>query len=175
MLEQLQYPIGRFKVPRGITSAAIEQWVHEIEILPEQIQKATEGLSDSQLDTPYREGGWTVRQVVHHVVDSHINSYVRFKWALTEDMPTIKSYDENSWATLADYNEPIEASLALLKALHQRWVVLLKSLTPEQLKLRFVHPETKAKIRLDINIAIYAWHGKHHLAHIEGLKERMGW
>lgn len=175
MSESLQYPIGRFKIPRSITPSAIEHWIHEIEILPAQIGKALAGLSDSQLDTPYREGGWTVRQVVHHLADSHINSYVRFKWALTEDMPTIKAYNENTWAELTDYESPIEVSVALLKALHHRWVILLKSLTPEQLKLKFVHPETNAKIPLNINIALYAWHGKHHLAHIEGLKERMGW
>ncbi|MEZ4887419.1 MAG: putative metal-dependent hydrolase [Chitinophagales bacterium] len=174
-LEGLQYPIGRFKVPRGITSMFIEQCIAEIEALPQQIETAVAGFSESQLNTPYREGGWTVRQVVHHLADSHINSYVRFKWALTEDMPTIKAYNENTWATLEDYDAPVEVSVHLLKALHQRWGILLKSLTAEQLQLKFIHPESKAKIPLDVNIALYAWHGKHHLAHIAGLKERMGW
>ncbi|MGB0931345.1 MAG: YfiT family bacillithiol transferase [Chitinophagales bacterium] len=174
-LEQLQYPIGRFKVPRGITPSSIEQYIQEIESLPEQISEAVTGLSDLQLDTPYREGGWSVRQVVHHLTDSHLNSYIRFKWALTEDMPIIKAYNEQTWAMLPDYKAPVDISVHLLKSLHQRWVILLKSMTPEQLKLKFVHPETNAKIPLDINTALYAWHGKHHLAHIEGLKERKGW
>ncbi|MFK7906862.1 MAG: YfiT family bacillithiol transferase [Chitinophagales bacterium] len=174
-LEILKYPIGRFKVPRKITSAFIETAINEIEMLPQQIQAAVAGLSESQLNTPYREGGWNLRQVVHHLADSHINSYVRFKWALTEDMPIIKAYDENTWANLADYEAPVEVSLALLTAMHQRWVILLKSLSPEQLKLKFIHPESKSKIPLNVNIVLYAWHGKHHLAHIERLKERMGW
>jgi len=174
-LETLKYPIGRFKVPRGITPTFIEVAIQEIETLPKQITTAVAGLSENQLDTPYREGGWSIRQVVHHLADSHINSYIRFKWTLTEDMPTIKAYDENTWADLADYDAPVEISIALLTAMHQRWVILLKSLSPEQLKLKFIHPESKSKIPLDVNIALYAWHGKHHLAHIEELKNRMGW
>ncbi len=174
-IEELQYPIGRFKVPRGITQDLVNQWIQEIDILPKQISQAVKDLSDLQLDTPYREGGWSLRQVVHHLADSHLNSYIRFKWALTENQPIIKAYDERTWAMLPDYEAPVDISVHLLTSLHQRWVILLKSLSSEQLKLKFVHPETKAKIPLNINIALYAWHGKHHLAHIEGLKERRGW
>ncbi len=174
-LEVLKYPIGRFKVPRNVTPEMIQKWIDEIEELPSLIQKAVEGLSQEQLDTSYRPDGWTLRQVVHHVADSHINSYIRFKWALTEEMPTIKAYNEQTWATLEDYEAPVDISLALLAALHARWGLLLRSLSAEQLKLKFVHPESGAKIPLDINTALYAWHGKHHLSHLQGLRARMEW
>jgi len=132
------------------------------------------GLSEPQLDTPYRPGGWTVRQVVHHVPDSHINSYVRFRLALTENEPTVKPYDESRWAELADSRTAhIETSLALLESLHERWVLLLRSLSPADFRRQFRHPELGA-VSLEKNLALYAWHGRHHVAHITSLRERMG-
>lgn len=174
-LDVLKYPIGRFKVPHSISDKMLRGWIEEIEALPTLMSQAVKGLTEEQLNTPYRPEGWTLRQVVHHVADSHINSYVRFKWALTEEIPTIKAYNEQTWARLEDYSAPVEISLALLTALHTRWTLLLKSLSAEQFKLKFVHPESGAKISLDINTALYAWHGKHHLAHIEGVTKRMKW
>lgn len=166
-LEELKYPIGKFQRPKRITLETLGRWIDEIEHLPHQIRVAVQGLNENQLNTPYRPGGWTIRQVIHHLPDSHINSYVRFRWALTEDKPTIKAYYEDRWAELSDAkNANIEISLILLEALHIRWSLLLRSLNLEQLQKTFVHPESKAKIRLDENIGIYAWHGKHHLAHI---------
>ena len=139
------------------------------------MRDAVEGLSSEQLDTPYRPGGWTVRQVVHHVPDSHMNSYVRFKLALTEDEPTIKPYEQERWAELADArNEPVETSLVLLESLHRRWVSLLKSLKAAELARTFRHPELGV-MTLDRNLALYAWHGKHHVAHIKSLRARNGW
>jgi hypothetical protein len=137
------------------------------------MRAAVASLSPEQLDTPYRPGGWTVRTVVHHVPDSHINSYVRFKLALTEDEPVIKPYDEAAWAKLVD-SGPIEPSLTLLESLHERWVQLLKTLSDADFARQFRHPELGA-VRLDQNLALYAWHGKHHVAHITSLRERMGW
>ena len=158
-----------------MTEADLDRWLAQIEALPRELRDAVAGLSDEQLDTPYRPGGWTLRQVVHHVPDSHLNSYVRFKWALTEDEPAIKTYDEARWADLADYRDlPIEASLEFLELLHRKWVVLLRSLTPEQWSRRFVHPEW-GRIDLATTAGTYAWHGRHHLAHITTTAERFGW
>lgn len=174
--EAIRYPIGTFSAPNTISPEQRQHHITEIEQLPQNMQKAVEALSDNQLDTPYREGGWTIRQVVHHVPDSHINSYIRFKWTLTEDSPTIKPYFEDRWAELPDtQHTPIEVSLRLLQALHQRWVVLLKSLREEDWPKVFIHLDTHKRIRLDTALAMYAWHGKHHLAHIQNLKEKMGW
>jgi hypothetical protein len=134
-----------------------------------------EPLSPAQLDTPYRPGGWRVRQVVHHLADSHLNSFIRFKWALTEDRPAIKAYHEDRWAELPDYVDvPVETSLRLLDALHERWVALLRRLDAADLKREFLHPESGA-VRLDVNIGVYSWHGRHHLAHITRLAEREEW
>jgi hypothetical protein len=142
---------------------------------PAKLRAAVAGLTDQQLDTPYRPGGWTVRQVVHHVPDSHMNSYMRFRLALTEEQPAIKGYDEAAWAKLPDaQSAPVEISLSLLDTLHRRWVMLLESLTPEQWKRTFLHSEL-GPVSLERNLALYAWHGKHHVAHITGLRERMGW
>jgi hypothetical protein len=142
---------------------------------PVTLRTAVEGLSQQQLDTPYRDGGWTVRQVVHHVPDSHMNAYIRFKLALTEEEPTIKPYAEDRWAGLADTKStPVEVSLVMLDALHQRWVELLKSLTPSDWKRQFRHPE-RGVVSLEMNLAMYAWHGKHHVAHVTELRHRMGW
>ena len=171
-LEQLKYPIGKFVKPSTIDQSTIQSWIEEIEHLPHQIRKAVEDLSEEQLNTPYRPEGWTIRQVIHHLPDSHMNSYVRFRWALTEDSPTIKAYHEDRWAELDDAKHAdINISLILLEAIHIRWCMLLRSLTPEQLKKHFIHPESGAKVYLDENIGSYAWHGKHHLAHIKNCIE----
>lgn len=139
-----------------------------------RLRAAVEGLTEAQLDTPYRPGGWTVRQVVHHVPDSHLNAYIRMKLALTEDGPTIKPYDENLWAELSDSRMPVDASLSLMDALHRRWVTVLRSLQPADFARTFLHPEAGV-VSLDRLIALYAWHGRHHVAHITSLRQRMGW
>ena len=163
----MKYPIGPFTAPNEITSEMIQKWIEEIETFPQLLRDAIQNLTEKQLDTPYREGGWTVRQVVHHCADSHMNSFIRFKLALTEDNPTIKGYDEAKWAALPDGSQlAIEPSLKLLEGLHQRWVALLKSLGPEDFKKTFFHPEKQKSIPLDKTIALYAWHGKHHLGHV---------
>ena len=174
--EKLKYPIGLYAPPMVISEKEVDQWIEEIATLPKLVRNAVSGLTDEQLDTPYRPGGWTVRQVVHHIPDSHLNSYVRFKWTLTEDTPTIKAYYEDRWAELGEArNAPIEPSLKLLEALHARWVLMLKTLTEDDLQKKFIHPETNTEVLIGWNIGNYAWHGKHHLAHITELKNRMGW
>ncbi len=171
----LRYPIGKFAFPKEATAAERRQWIEEIAEAPAQLRAAIAGLNDRQLDTPYRDGGWTVRQVIHHVPDSHMNSYVRFKLALTESEPTVKPYDEAAWARLADSADtPVEVSLAMLDALHQRWVRLMSSLDEQGWKRPFRHPEI-GPVTLEQNLALYAWHGKHHTAHITGLRARNGW
>ncbi len=171
----LRYPIGRFRPPEQVTAEDRREWIAEIESAPARLRSAVEWLSDKQLDTPYRPGGWTVRQVVHHLPDSHMNSYVRFRLALTEDEPVIKPYLEDRWATLPDAaTSPPGMSLDLLDALHRRWAALLNSLTPEQLQRTFRHPELGLRT-LEWNLGLYAWHCRHHLAHIEALRGRMGW
>lgn len=170
----MKYPIGEFSPPAQITPAHIQNWISEIEALPEQITLAVQGLDDEALERTYRPGGWTIRQVVHHLPDSHMNSYVRFKWTLTEDAPTIKPYYEDRWANQPDYQANIAVSLNLLHALHERWAVLLHSLTEADLERVFVHPEDGKHYVLKEVIGLYAWHGKHHLAHIEIAKGRVG-
>ena len=174
--ESLRYPIGKFSFPDAVTPSDREKYLAEIERLPTDLRKVVEGLTDEQLNTPYRDGGWTVRQVVHHVPDSHMNSYVRYRWTLTEDQPTIKAYYEDRWAELPDASSaPIEPSLQLLEAVHRRWMLLLRAMNDEDYARSFTHPETSKVIRLDSMLALYAWHGKHHVAHIQSLKDRMGW
>ena len=174
--EDLRYPIGKFSAPAEITPQKRVAYLQEIEALPASMRAVVAGLTDKQLDTPYREGGWTVRQVVHHVPDSHLNSYVRFRWTLTEDQPTIKAYYEDRWAELPDASSaPIEPSLQLLEALHQRWLLLLRAMDDEAYTRTLVHPQTQKVIRLDTMLAMYAWHGKHHVAHIQSLKDRKEW
>ena len=146
-----------------------EGWIQEIEELPRLLREAVQDLNNEQLDTPYRVGGWTVRQVVHHLSDSHMNAYIRFRLALTEDHPIIKPYEEARWAELPDYTLPIEISLSLLEALHQRWTTLLHSLSPSDRNKTFIHPDS-GEVSLGENIGIYAWHGRHHLAHITSLR-----
>jgi uncharacterized damage-inducible protein DinB len=174
--EDLRYPVGRFDVGARPDPADVARWIDEIAGLPARLRAAVEGLSDEQMDTPYRPGGWTVRQVVHHVPDSHMNAYTRFKLALTEDEPTIRPYDEAAWAELEDTRAtPPEVSLALLDALHRRWVTLLRALGPDELARAFRHPEMGRSVRLDATVGLYAWHGRHHVAHVTGLRERMWW
>jgi uncharacterized damage-inducible protein DinB len=174
-MHDLRYPIGSYEPPNPITPEQREEWIAVLASAPARLADAVAGLSPEQLDSPYRDGGWTVRQVVHHVPDSHMNSYVRFMWALSEDTPTIKAYDEVAWAEVADARTaPIEPSLALLERLHGRWVLLLRSLTESQWQREFVHPEG-GRIDLATNLGAYAWHGRHHTAHITSLRERMGW
>jgi hypothetical protein len=173
--DDLRYPIGRFTAPEVVSPAQLAAWIDDIERLPAILRSVVEPLSAEQLETPYRPGGWNVRQVVHHLPDSHLNSFIRFKWALTESRPTIKTYFEDRWANLPDYSKvPVTTSLRLLEALHERWVGLLRALGPADLQREFVHPEL-GTIRLDVNIGLYAWHGRHHTAHITGLVEREGW
>ncbi|MFI5120490.1 MAG: YfiT family bacillithiol transferase [Thermoanaerobaculia bacterium] len=174
-MSDLSYPIGKFTW-RGAGSAEDRaRRIAEIAAAPAALRNAVAGLSDAQLETPYRPGGWTVRQVAHHVPDSHLNAYVRFKLAVTEDTPTIKPYDEAAWAQLADVKTvPVATSLALLEALHARWVALLRSLGETDWARTFKHPELGV-VPLEKNLALYAWHGRHHVAHVTSLRERMGW
>jgi len=166
-LEKLRYPIGRFKMTEQPTAEHIQNWIDDIQQFPSDFRQIAQSLTEQQLNTPYRPDGWTLRQVIHHVADSHINSYIRFRWALTEDAPTIKAYDETLWAELLDAKTaPIELSLNLLEGLHQRWVILLRSFSESDLQKAFVHPESGKSIPLYKNIALYAWHGKHHLGHL---------
>ncbi len=171
----LRYPVGKFKFPETVSAEDRQKFIEQIAETPARLRAAVSGLTGEQLDAPYRPGGWTVRQVVHHVPDSHMHSYARFRLALTEDEPTIKSYKEDRWAELLDARTgPVDVSLALLGALHERWVVLMRSFTEADWKRTFRHPEL-GSIRLEQNAALYAWHGRHHVAHITGLRDRMGW
>jgi uncharacterized damage-inducible protein DinB len=173
-LDTLRYPIGRFHPPLTSLPGARSAQIDTLRQLPGSLHAALQGMSDAQLDTPYREGGWTVRQLVHHIADSHMNSYVRFKLALTEDWPTIKPYDEAAWAELPDSREPIEPSLGLITALHERWVVLLEGMSDEDFGKGFKHPE-RGSHNLATTLAIYDWHSRHHTAHITALRARQGW
>lgn len=173
--QALRYPIGRYSPPSEITSEHRTVWIAELESLPDRLNDAVKGLSDDQLDTPYRPGGWTVRQIVHHFPDSHLNSYTRFRLALTEQSPTIKPYAEAAWAELPDAKSaPIEPSLLLTGALHKRWVMLLRLLSDGDFKRTFRHPE-HGEITLDWTLGLYAWHCRHHIAHITELRKREGW
>ncbi len=170
-----RYPIGKFEPPKEVTPALREQAILTIAELPAKLRAAVKGLNDAQLDTPYREGGWTVRQVTHHVPDSHMNAYARFRLALTENQPTIKPYDEKLWAELADANSaPVEISLALLEPLHDRWVRLLRSIATPDFARMFVHPDHGAR-SVDWMLFLYAWHGRHHTAHVTTLRQQKGW
>jgi uncharacterized damage-inducible protein DinB len=170
-----RYPIGRFEEPPAYDPDVRAAFLIQIEEAPARLRQAVYGLAPFQLDAPYRDGGWTVRQVVHHVADSHVNSFVRFKLALTENEPLIKPYAEKAWAELADSRTgDVELSLDLLAALHRRWLVLLRSLAEPQFARTFRHPE-RGLMTLDRNLALYAWHGRHHTAHVTALRERMGW
>ena len=171
----LSYPIGQFVPVTPGTAAVRGSAIDDIAALPRRMRDAVAGLTDAQLDTPYRPGGWTVRQLVHHVADSHMNGFIRLKLALTEDNPTIKPYDEDAWAGLADAALPIEISLAILDNVHARWDVVNRGLTPEQLRRTFFHPEMQEQLTLDAHVQLYGWHSKHHVAHITALRQREGW
>ncbi len=171
----LRYPIGHFVRPPVIDAAHRHGSITTLAALPENLRAAVYGLTDAQIDTPYREGGWTVRQLVHHVADSHMNAYVRTRLALTEDWPTIKPYEEKLWAELSDANTlPIDVSLELLESLHRRWVALLESLTPEQWERGYNHPES-GRQSLAVVVALYDWHSRHHVAHIVALRKSKSW
>jgi hypothetical protein len=170
-----RYPIGKFQAVDRTDDAMRSEFITQIADTPSKVKTAVQGLTEKQLDTPYREGGWTVRQVVHHLPDSHLNSYVRFRLALTENEPTIKPYKEHLWAELYDARTaPVVLSLQLLESLHERWVLLLRSLTPADFSRTFRHPENGVR-NLDWLLQLYAWHGRHHVAHITALKEKMKW
>jgi len=170
-----RYPIGQFTWTGSNSPEQRASAISDIEAAPRNMRDAITGLNDSQLDTPYRESGWTVRQVVHHVPDSHMNSYIRFKFALTEHEPSIKPYDEAMWANLVDARSaPVEPSLNLLEGLHHRWTLLLRSLSEDDVKRRFFHPELGV-VTIDQYIALYSWHSRHHVAHITTLRKNKGW
>ena len=173
-LEKLRYPVGHFSPPADSTVELRRTQIETLSMLPARLRAAVDGLNDAQLDTPYREGGWTGRQVVHHIADSHSNSYIRIKLALTEDWPTIKPYDEAAWAKLSDSRLPVEISLDWIAALHFRWVSLLETLTDEDFQRGYVHPEN-GRQNLAHVLALYDWHSRHHTAHLTTLRERMGW
>jgi hypothetical protein len=170
----VRHPVGPLPRPEKVSAEEIELAVAAIAALPENMRSAVAGLNDKQLDTPYREGGWTVRQLVHHVADSHANLYIRFKMGLTEDWPTIKPYDQDAWVALADSELPVEVSLTLLESLHRRWVTVMKSMSEADWELGFVHPET-GRFTLAQAVVLYEWHGRHHTAHVTELRRRMGW
>jgi len=174
MPEDLRFPVGEFVMPSSVTPDMRVAAIRNIAELPARMRDAVRGLSNAQLDTPYRPGGWTVRQVVHHVPDSHMNAFVRLKLALTEENPTIKPYDEKLFAGLSDASLPIESSLSILDGLHARWAALLGSLTPQQFARPWFHPEIGA-ITVDYLLQTYSWHSRHHVAHITSLRARQGW
>ena len=167
-IDHLKYPTGRFTAPEEITLEHVQEWIDTIETFPERLTKALDGVTEEQLEKSYRPGAWTVRQLVHHLADSHVHSYIRFKWAMSEDNPTIKGYDENVWSAMLDAREaPIDVSLAMITGVHARWVAFIRTLSLEDLSRTFFHPQYNRTVPLDRNLALYAWHGEHHLGHIE--------
>jgi uncharacterized damage-inducible protein DinB len=175
MTNDPRYPIGKYE-PKPFSVEQKEKWLMDIKFLPEELERSILNLDASQLQTPYREGGWTVQQLIHHVADSHMNAYIRFKLGLTEINPTIRPYDEKEWALLADNDTvPINVSITLLHALHQRWVATIKDLTDADFARTVVHPEQGRQMTLWFLLGLYAWHGKHHTAHINVLRETKGW
>lgn len=175
-LKKLQYPIGHFECPTEITSSHIKDWIQTLEMLPGHLDELVKNLTSEQLETPYRPGGWSVRQLVHHIADSHHHSYTRFKWALTENKPLIKAYEEKDWSNLFDARTaPIQLSLNYITALHAKLVYLLKGLSEDDLRKYYLHPDGEVAVTVAENIGKYAWHGTHHCAHIEGVLKREGW
>lgn len=173
-MTDIRYPLGKFVPVVSLSADQRAACIEQIAAAPAAFRRAVTGLTDAQLDTPYREGGWTVRQVAHHLPDSHINAYVRFKLGITEREPVIKTYEEKEWAKTPEVRAPIGMSLDLLTALHQRWVTLLRAISPADFSRTITHPEW-GKPSLDTMLALYAWHGRHHTAHVTALRERMGW
>jgi uncharacterized damage-inducible protein DinB len=172
---QLRYPIGKFARKENYSREEIQSYIDTIGKLPGKLKDEIKNLDQAQLDTPYREGGWTVRQVVHHLSDSHLNAYVRIKWTITENTPTIKAYDEKAWAETPETLLDPGMSIALLQALHHKWTALLSRLDEVDRQKKFTHPETGKEMKIDAMVAMYAWHGEHHLNHIISLKKRMNW
>jgi uncharacterized damage-inducible protein DinB len=169
------FPVGKFQPPSGpLPAGQRAEFLQQIADAPTKLEAAIKGLNDKQLDTPYRDGGWTPRQVVHHVADSHMNAFIRFKLALTEDNPTIKPYEQDLWANLADQTLPVDVSMPIVHNLHQRWVTVLRSMQEPDWARTFTHPELGMQ-RLDRTLALYAWHGRHHVAHITSLRDKQGW
>lgn len=174
-MKENQYPIGKYE-PQPFSADQLKKWLVDIEILPQLMEYAVQNLDATQLDTPYRAGGWTIRQLIHHVADSHMNAYIRFKLGLTEDNPTIKPYEEQLWAIMADtFEQPIYISLTLLHALHKRWLSVLKNIKQDEWDRTIVHPASNKQMTLWFLLGMYAWHSRHHLAHITTLKENMDW
>lgn len=175
-IEELKFPIGTFEKPTTITKNILSEWISDISLFPTRLRNEVMHLTDEQLNTQYRPGSWTIRQVIHHCADSHMNSLTRLKLALTEDQPTIKPYFEERWAELADSkNMSIEPSIKMIEGIHERWTVLLNNLAEEQYGRIFIHPEHGKAFRIDENIGVYAWHCNHHLAHITETKKRNNW
>ena len=166
----LKYPVGKFTPPASYTQEEMAAWINDIKTLPGKVRNAVIGLTEPQLNTPYRPGGWTIKQVVHHLADSHMNSLIRFKWAMTEENPTIKTYKEGEWAMLRDYQLPVESSLKMLEGIHQHLVALFESMTDEEWSRTFYHPEMKIDVSLKRNLGLYSWHSRHHLAHTTNTK-----
>jgi uncharacterized damage-inducible protein DinB len=174
-MDDLRYPVGKFQPESNVTADQRRTWIGQIADAPRALREAVAGLNEQQLETPYRPEGWTVRQVVHHVPESHMNAFIRYKLALTENNPTIKPYDETAWSKVADTaRTPVEVSLTLLDALHKRWVVLLESMAAEDFARPLFHPE-RGPVTLDWMLQLYAWHGRHHVAHITSLRRRERW
>ena len=174
-MDDLSYPIGKY-IPQPFSQEQKEEWLLDLKFLPDHLELAVQNMDEAQLQTPYREGGWQVQQLVHHIADSHMNAYIRFKLGMTENNPTIRPYEEKEWAKLDDvFALPINISLTLLHALHQRWVTAIKNLSDDQWERTVFHPEHKKEISLWHLLGMYAWHGRHHVRHITALKERMGW
>ena len=170
--EALKYPIGRFQPQEAYTAAELEHFIERIATAPSRIEAVIENFSEKSLDTPYREGGWSARQVLHHLADSHMNAYIRFKWALTEETPVIKAYNQGRWAETPEVRLDPIISLNLLKALHVKWVALLKRLSAADLQKGYIHPETNKHVKLATVLAMYAWHGDHHLGHLKIVSEK---
>lgn len=170
----LRYPVGKYTLEENLSEERRNELIGEIAETPSKLRAAVKGLDEKQLSTPYREGGWTVRQVAHHLADSHLNAFVRFKLAVTEDFPAIKPYDQKLWAETADARGPVEPSLKLVESLHTRWVELLRSMSASDFKRKLNHPEMGA-VTLERYLGLYAWHGRHHVAHVTSLRERMKW
>lgn len=171
--KNLSFPIGEYVIPKEITAGHLRAWTEMIEELPEQLEKILSRLTEDQLNTPYRPGGWTVKELIHHLADSHMNAYIRLKLGMSEDNPTIKPYDQDAWVDMPDSEMPAAVSLAIIRGIHARWVYVLKPF--QDWGRTIFHPELKTSMRLDELTGMYAWHGAHHLAHIKGLVEREGW
>lgn len=170
-----RYPIGKYQ-PQSFSAEQKESWLRDLQFLPEELERSMLNLDAAQLETPYRDGGWTIQQVIHHVADSHMNAYIRFKLGLTEDNPTIRPYDEKEWALLADQTTvPVNVSITLIHALHQRWVASIRNLSDADWERTVVHPEHGKQMSLWFLLGMYVWHGKHHTAHVTSLRERKGW